>query len=161
MTWKLIIFTFANGVETVTVNDVSQTLNTTIAWGGGAAGLFASNIQMQFCGENASSPTADKSFGGLFNNVAMWNVVLNATEKTELYNRGRTWDWRKHSQAAHMTNWWSADQNSNNTTIVDLIASGANATITKTGSTQFFQQCNTTQGEGPGVARNRIVNGGF
>ncbi len=142
--WLHIMVSFVNGVQTVYFNNVLQTMNQTIAWGGGAAGLFNSNAQVMLGSIDPSSPPIDGSTGGCKTHFSIWNIVLNSSQRTELYNNGVPGNIAVHSAVANCTNWWRVDQTDSGTTLVDSIAgSGANMTITTSGSSGIFQK--TTQ----------------
>lgn len=140
LSWAHIVVTFASGVAQVYVNNVLQTLDTTIAWGGGVAPMFSADVQVGFGTIDPSSPPIDNSCGGAFNNFSMWNVVLNGVQIAELYNSGIPGDLTKHSAFANLTNWWRMDQTSTAPTLTDSIAAGASATITTSGSGAVFQK---------------------
>jgi hypothetical protein len=137
--WKHIIVSFASGVQTVYVNNVLQTQTTTIAWGGGAAGLFAAGQQLLINSKNPATPPIDNSIAGGMNNFSMWNKVLSSTERTELYNLGRPGDLTTHSAYANCTNWWRMDQSDSVSTFTDSKnGSGSNMTITASGTSGIF-----------------------
>ncbi len=158
--WKHIVVTFASGTFTCYVNGVSQTLNETIAWGGGVAGLHNGSQRVLMGSQNPASPVEDKTPGGCLNNVAMFNVALNSTQITELYNGGAPATPSGYSTWANVTNWWRFDQTDNATTITDIKnGSGSNMTIVKSGTTQYLQQSGNypTRSTDPGAGN--VSNG--
>lgn len=140
--WINIIVTFSNGVPLVYVNNVLQTLSTSIAWGGGAAGINAANVQHMIGGFDPSNTPIDGQFTGCFNNFSLWNTVLTAQDRADIYNGGLPTDLSMHASVANLTNWIRADQSDTAPTLVDQIVPAANMTITKSGTTQIFNQTN-------------------
>lgn len=152
--WKNIIIDFASGTFHCYVNGVLQTLVETIPWGGGAVALNAGNVAHMIGSEEASAPVADKTAPGCYSNFSLWNKVLSAGDRTAVYNSGRPGTLTGHASAANLTNWVKMDQTDSGATLVDSIASGANLTIVKSGTTQFFNQSNNyaTVSSDPGIA---------
>lgn len=141
--WINLVVSFASGTQTVYVNTVAQTMVPTIAWGGGAAGLNAANVQLLVSSEEPSAPVVDKGVGGCLNNYSMWSKVLSASERTELYNNGIPGDLAAHSAVANLTNWWRMDQTDTAPTLIDAKnGSASNMTITKSGTNPFFDASN-------------------
>lgn len=152
--WVHIMITFASGTFNVYVDNVLQTLTQTLAWGGGSAALHSAGQRPQIGATNAT-PAIDQSPGGSKNNFSMWSKVLSADERTELYNDGVPFDLTTHSAAANLTNWIRMDQSDTAPTLIDAQAgSGANYTITTSGTSGLFTQCNNykTRNVDPGVA---------
>ncbi len=157
--WKHIMISFANGTQTVYVNNVLQTMNQTIAWGGGAAGLYAAGQQVIIGSKNPAAPPIDESPGGAFNNFSMWNVVLNSSQRSELYNNGVPANLASHSAYSNCTNWWRLDQSDTAPTLVDTKnGSGSNMTITASGTSGAFAASNAypTYSQDPGIANVRL-----
>jgi hypothetical protein len=138
--WKHIVFTFSNGTIGCYVNGASMSLTQTIAWGGGAAGLHNPAIQHIIGSHSPSNPPADTSPNASYSNFSIWNKVLSANEIIELYNNGTPTDLSNHSAVANLTNWIPMDQADNSTTLRDVIDSGANLTITESGTSGVFNQ---------------------
>lgn len=153
--WIHIMVSFASGVQTVYVNNVAQTMDQTIAWGGGAAGLFASDAQVMIGAKNPASPPNDDQPGGCVTNFSMWNKVLSAGERTELYNNGSPKDLSTHSAYASCTNWWRCDQSDTAPTLVDSKnGSASDMTITASGTSGVFAASSNypSYSQDPGVA---------
>lgn len=138
--WKHIAVTFTNGVMQCYVNGVLQSLTQTIAWGGGAAGLHNPAIAHIIGSHSPSNPPADTGPGGCVSNFSIWNKVLSGAEISEIYNNGTPTNLLTHSAVANLTNWVRLDQSDSSTTIVDQIDSGANMTITESGTSGYFNQ---------------------
>jgi hypothetical protein len=158
--WKHVMISFASGVQTVYVNNVSQTMNVTIAWGGGVAALHSANLQLLVGSKNPGTPPADNSPAGNIMNLSMWNVVLNSAQRTELYNLGRPGNLALHSAYANCTNWWRCDQSDTAPTLVDSKnGAGSNMTITASGTSGVFAASANypTYSSDPGIAN--VVNG--
>ncbi len=153
--WKNIIVDFNNGVYHVYVNNVLQTLNNTIAWGGGAAGLFAAGKQVMIGARTPSAPDIDGAPGGCFNNFSMWNKVLSSSGRTALYNNGTPGDLTLHPDYANLTNHWRLDQTDTAPTLIDSKnGSASNMTITTSGASGIFAPSKNyaTYSQDPGVA---------
>lgn len=164
--WINLIVSFASGVQTVYVNTVSQTMDQTIAWGGGVAGLNAANVSHSIGTIDPSAPPIDNSPQMCFSNFSIWSKVLTAGERTELYNSGVPKSLATHSAVANLTNWLRLDQTDAPPTLTDTQAAGANMTITTSGTNSRFAQ--TTQvpnfSSDPGVANvasgtTYVING--
>ncbi len=168
--WKHIMISFASGVQTVYVNNVAQTMDQTIAWGGGAAGLFAANQVLLIGAKNPAAPPIDDQTGGCFNNFQMFNIVLNSTQRAQLYNNGAPPDpTTLPFYSANCTNHWRADQSeaAPTTTLTDVKNGAAsNMTITASGTSGVFAASANypTYSSDPGVANvirgtSYIING--
>jgi hypothetical protein len=156
--WNNVIVDFASGVFHAYVNDsAALTLNQTVAWSGGSVALFSANIQHVIHGRNPSTFKTDESCGGSVSNFSLWSKVLSAAERTEIYNNGTPKDLSTHSAVANLTNWLRMDQSDSGSTLVDSINSGANATITTSGTSGIFTQGNdyARQNTSPGAANTR------
>ncbi len=137
--WKHIMISFASGVQTVYVNNVLQTMDQTIAWGGGVAGLGAADQQLLIGAKNPAAPTADDAPGGCVSNFSMWNIVLSSAQRTELYNNGSPANLVSHSAYANCTNWWRMDQTDTLPTLSDTKnGTGSNMTVTTSGTSGAF-----------------------
>lgn len=137
--WKHIMISFASGTQTVYVNNVSQTMDQTIAWGGGAAALHSAGQQLLIGAKNPAAPTADESPGGCLNNFSLWNVVLNTAQRSLLYNNGRPGDLRNLSFYSNCTNWWRCDQSDTLPTLSDTKnGTGSDMTVTTSGTSGAF-----------------------
>lgn len=143
--WINIIVTFTNGVQAVYVNNVLQTMTTSIAWGGGVAGLNAAGVQHMIGDTDPSTPPIDGQFTGCFNNFSLWSKVLSAQDRADIYNGGLPTDLSTHASVANLTNWIRADQSDTAPTLIDSVTTAANMTITKSGTTQWFNQTNQHQ----------------
>lgn len=156
--WKNIVVTFASGVFACYINDVTQTLDQTIAWGGGAVALNSGGVPHMIGSEESTAPVADKTFGGCFSNFSIWNKVLSAAERTALYNGGRPGDLTAHSAFANCVTWIRADQSDTAPTLVDSITSSANMTIVKSGANPFFGAStqHATVSTDPGITNVRF-----
>ncbi len=139
-TWKHVMITFASGTFVCYVNNVAQTLDEVLPWGGGAVPLFSAGQRLLVGSNNPASPTADKTPAGAWNNYSLWSKVLSVAERAELYNSGVPTDLTTHSAyAASCTNWWRMDQSDTAPTLVDTKnGAGSNMTITTAGSTGKF-----------------------
>lgn len=138
--WKHVVFTFASGTIGCYVNGQSMSLTTTTAWTGGAVALHNPAIQHIIGSHSPSAPVNDANPGGCVQNFSLWNKVLSAAEILELYNGGAPYAITGHSATANLTNWLRLDQTDTSSTITDQIDSGANATITETGTSGVFNQ---------------------
>lgn len=138
--WKHIVVTFASGVFQVYVNNVLQTLTVTTAWSAGAVALHAASKQILVGAKNPAGPAADQCPGGCYSNFSLWNKVLSASERTELYHGGRPGNLALHSAYSSCTNWWRMDQSDSGstTTLADTKVPAANMTITKSGANAVF-----------------------
>lgn len=136
--WKHIVFTFTNGTIGAYVNGQPVTLTVSTAWAGGAAGLHNPAIQHIIGSHSPSAPPADTGPGGCVSNFSLWSKVLSSAEVLELYNNGLPYNIATHSAAANLTNWLRLDQTDSTSTITDQIDSGANATITESGTSGYF-----------------------
>lgn len=138
--WKHVAVTFTNGVMKCYVNGVLQSLTETIAWGGGAAGMHNPAIEHIIGSHSPSAPPADTSPNGSYSNFSIWSKVLSAAEISEIYNNGTPGNLSAHSAVANLTNWIKMDQTDSGSTLVDTIDSGANLTITESGTSGQFNQ---------------------
>lgn len=152
--WKHVVFTFNNGVFNCYVNGVLQTLNQTIAWGGGSNRLHNPAIEHIIGGHSPSTPPSDTSPAGAVTNFTIWSKVLSQAEVTELYNSGTPFAPTSHSATANNTNWVRADQTDSGTTLVDQKTSSANMTITTSGTSGVFSKGNNypRNNTSPGIA---------
>lgn len=158
--WVMITNTFASGTFNTYFNaGAAQTLNQVIAWGGGAVALHSAGQRLLVGSQNPASPVADKSVGGFLSNYSMWNKVLSAAERTELYNNGVPTNLLNHSAAANLTNWWPMDQADTAPTLRDAKnGSGSAMTITTSGTSGYFAASGLypTRSTDPGVANVRF-----
>lgn len=155
--WKHIVWTFNDGTITCYVNGVAVTVTDIVAWTFGAVDLYAADVQLVINGTNPSAIANDTSPGGNVQNFSLWNKVLTLSEVQEIYNSGTPTNLANHSAVANLTNWYRMDQSSTAPTLTDSIASGANATITSSGTTGVFAQSDSypRNGTDPGVANVR------
>lgn len=149
--WKHVVWTFASGTIGCYINGASAATTVTTAWTGGAVALHNPAIEHIIGAHSPSAPTADTSPSGSMTNFSLWNKVLSAAEVLELYNSGTPYDITTHSAAANLTNWLRMDQTSTSSTLTDTIDSGANATITESGTSGVFNQGNNYPNANPTV----------
>lgn len=136
--WKHIVFTFASGTIGCYINGVAHTLTVNTAWTGGAVALHNPAIAHIIGSHSPSAPPADTSPNASVSNFTLWSKVLSAAEVSELYNNGTPTNPTTHSAVANLTNWLRLDQTDSTTTITDQIDSGANMTITESGTSGVF-----------------------
>jgi hypothetical protein len=157
--WKHVVWTFNNGTVTAYVNGASVTVTDIVAWSYGSVGLHAAGVQHIINGTNPSSVPIDQAFGGNVQNFSLWSKVLTLAEVQEIYNNGTPTDLSAHSAYAFCTNWYRMDQTDTAPTLVDSKAgSGANLTITVSGTTGVFSQSLSypRQNSSPGAANVRL-----
>lgn len=103
-TWKHLVWTFNANTVKAYVNGVEDaSLTTTQAATVNSLNNSALPIRMgQFFGNG--SPTIHWS--GRMCEVSLWNVALDQTEITELYNAGAAFDARTHTSVANLVSFW-------------------------------------------------------
>lgn len=136
--WSHWAITFLNGNYSIYKNAVKLALTNSIPWGGGAAGLFAANVQWGIGTIDPFNPPVDSAASMCANNFAMFNTVLNSSQIVELYNGGEPGDLARHSAAANRISWVRADQTVVNSTLIDTMNAGANMQMFKSGANAVF-----------------------
>ncbi len=126
--WQHVVFTYAgtalaSGVKfyvngsSVSVSTTTDTLTGTI--------LSSSNmlIARDYIGD---------SFSGDVDEVSFWNVALNSTQVTELYNSGHPSNLQNFSARANGVNWWRMGDGATYPTIPDLFSSQSGTMLNQT-----------------------------
>ena len=124
-TWYLCVVTTNGSTYTVYLNTTAQTLT---SWAGVVAydGAWFGDVLLSgtIAANLARNPTST-TFGEVkLDGMTMWDVQLNSSEVSELYNSGVPINPSTHSQSANVINNWNFGEGSDDsTTVYDTVGS--------------------------------------